>query len=183
LSLYFLKVGQVLGQRFCGWVGVLIPLLGVLPDYRRWLLRAPYLPLVGVSARVILLDSLEPLPSRLYGMSQISLIPAPIFQQFLVTLLALSHQLYLMAPSCPHPLSHPVFSLHLLLMTILCPFLSDIYTSSLGPSLILTDFHSRAKCGPIIFGDIPCLQYINLCKEFETDWYQRLFENFTCTSA
>jgi hypothetical protein len=31
-----------LGQKLCGWVGVLIPPLGDLPGYSRWILYVPY---------------------------------------------------------------------------------------------------------------------------------------------
>ena len=41
-------------------VSVFIPPLGVLPGYRRWPLQAPYASLLGVSAKVTPIDSLEP---------------------------------------------------------------------------------------------------------------------------
>lgn len=63
-----LLVGRTnLEPRFSGWVGDLIPTLGVLPGYRVWLCWAPYLPLLEVSARVTLVGSLEPLPSQVSG--------------------------------------------------------------------------------------------------------------------
>jgi hypothetical protein len=46
-----------LGQRYCGWVGVLFLPLGVLPGYGMWLLQAPYPLPLGVLARVTLIDS------------------------------------------------------------------------------------------------------------------------------
>jgi hypothetical protein len=46
-----------LGSKFCGSVGVLVPPLEVLPGYRRWLFQGPYPSLLGVLARVTLLDS------------------------------------------------------------------------------------------------------------------------------
>ena len=49
------------GLQFVWVVGVLISTLGFLPNYRRWTLQAPYPPFLGVSARVILIDSLGPL--------------------------------------------------------------------------------------------------------------------------
>lgn len=49
------------GLQFVWVVGVLISSLGLLPNYRRWTLQAPYPPFLGVSARVILIDSLGPL--------------------------------------------------------------------------------------------------------------------------
>ena len=58
-----------LNLMFCGWVAVFIPSLGVLPGYRRWHLQASYPPLLGVSARVTLIDSLEPPLSQVSGMS------------------------------------------------------------------------------------------------------------------
>lgn len=36
--LYFFWIGHILGQKFYGWVGVLISLLGVLPDIWKWTL-------------------------------------------------------------------------------------------------------------------------------------------------
>jgi hypothetical protein len=42
LSLHFFWTGQNLVWKFCGWVGVLIALLGVLPGYRRWLFQVLY---------------------------------------------------------------------------------------------------------------------------------------------
>lgn len=49
---FFVHCFQILGWRFCWWVGVFLPPLGDLPIYRRCLLRAPYSPLLGGSARV-----------------------------------------------------------------------------------------------------------------------------------
>ena len=47
-----------MGQKFSGWVGVLIPLLGVLPGYRRWPNQVPYPLQLGFSSRVIPRDFL-----------------------------------------------------------------------------------------------------------------------------
>jgi len=49
LSLYILQAAHILGQKFCGWVAVFYPPLGVLSGNRKWTIKAPYLPLLGVS--------------------------------------------------------------------------------------------------------------------------------------
>ena len=37
LPQHILQTGQILNQNFCGWVGIPISSMGVLPGYRRWL--------------------------------------------------------------------------------------------------------------------------------------------------
>ena len=46
-------------RRLCGWVWVPISPLEGLPGYRRWPVQAPYLPWLGVLAKVTLVDSWE----------------------------------------------------------------------------------------------------------------------------
>jgi hypothetical protein len=63
ISVPALLVGRTkFGLKFCEWVEDLISLLGVLPGYRRWPFQVPYSPLLGVSGRATLNDSLEPPP-------------------------------------------------------------------------------------------------------------------------
>lgn len=79
LCLDFLHTGQIWGQRFYEWVGVLITWLKVLPGYRRWLLQALCPPLLEISTRV--LDSLEPLQFQISDISQwhfCSVFPPPL---------------------------------------------------------------------------------------------------------
>lgn len=47
----------IVGLRFCGWLGIPVPLLEVFPGYRRWPFQVPYHPLLGALARVPLIDS------------------------------------------------------------------------------------------------------------------------------
>ena len=50
------RQGQIVGQRFCDEVGIPIPLLEALLGYRRWPAQAVYLLVLGVLARVTLVD-------------------------------------------------------------------------------------------------------------------------------
>lgn len=59
LPQYILLVGQIAGRSFCDWVGVPIPPLGSLPDYRRQMVQVPYPPLLRVPANLTLVDSGE----------------------------------------------------------------------------------------------------------------------------
>jgi hypothetical protein len=114
------------GEMFYEWVGVpLIPLI-VMPSHRSWPLQAPYLWLLGVSARITPLDSQELYPSQVLWLPQ---------RCFLSTL-------YFSTPdphNCPplQPLSHHVSSLHSLFL-----ILSKNQASSLGSSLLLNFFES-----------------------------------------
>jgi hypothetical protein len=94
----------------------------------------PYSPLLGVLARVTLIDSWE-FPS----LSQRCLPHNPE-----VSLSPLSPSAPPPHPLCsdPHTFPHPVPSLHPLLMSNLYPFLSEIQTFFLGPSLLLCFFRS-----------------------------------------
>lgn len=49
-------VGRI-SSRFCGWVRVLVPKMGLQPCYRIWLFPAPYTPLLVIHARVTLIGS------------------------------------------------------------------------------------------------------------------------------
>ena len=51
--------GQILGERFCGWINALICPHGVLTGYRRWSLQAPCPPLLGFSVKITLIVSLD----------------------------------------------------------------------------------------------------------------------------
>lgn len=57
LLLYFFQTGPILGQKFCMWVGVLIPPLGISPGYWKRSLQIISL-LLGISAKVSLIDSM-----------------------------------------------------------------------------------------------------------------------------
>jgi hypothetical protein len=61
------------------WVGYCsYPSLEVMPGYRKWPLQNPYLPLLAVSARVVLIDTLEPTPfPGLWHVLEISPAPSP----------------------------------------------------------------------------------------------------------
>lgn len=56
--------------RFYGWVGVPTLPLEVLPGYRRWPVEALYSPMLGVLARVTLIDSWDFLLSYISSLSQ-----------------------------------------------------------------------------------------------------------------
>ena len=47
LSLYILQAGTFLDGRFCGWVGVPLLPLEILPGYRKWPFQSPYPQLLG----------------------------------------------------------------------------------------------------------------------------------------
>ena len=42
-----LQEGQLVGERFCDWVGVPVPPLGAYASYRRWTVHVPRPPLLG----------------------------------------------------------------------------------------------------------------------------------------
>jgi hypothetical protein len=50
-------VGKVVGERFSGWVDALVSFLGALHGYKRCSIDTQYIPLIGVLAKVILVDS------------------------------------------------------------------------------------------------------------------------------
>ena len=50
LPQHILQEGQIVGQSICDWLGVSIAPLEALPGYRRWLVQAPYPPLLGSSS-------------------------------------------------------------------------------------------------------------------------------------
>jgi hypothetical protein len=52
-------MAQIVGLSFCGWVGVPIPSLEVIPGYRRWPVQIPYPSLIGVLARVTLMGEVR----------------------------------------------------------------------------------------------------------------------------
>lgn len=54
-----LQEGQTLSQTFCGWIGVLIPLLEAMPTYKSCQVQARFLALLGDFARVTIIDSME----------------------------------------------------------------------------------------------------------------------------
>lgn len=58
-SHHILHAGKTEGKRFCGWAGVTHPSLEDLPGYRRWLVQAPYPPLLEIFSRVNFMDSWE----------------------------------------------------------------------------------------------------------------------------
>jgi hypothetical protein len=60
-----LYAGQILGWRLCGWVGVIIPPVGVLSGSWRWPLKVLYPPLL--EARVTLIDFLKNSPVQVFG--------------------------------------------------------------------------------------------------------------------
>jgi hypothetical protein len=67
-------------QRFSGWVGVLIPPLGIWPGYRRWWLQVPYLSLLKISGKGIPIESLGPLPiTSLWHILEIFSLPTTYF--------------------------------------------------------------------------------------------------------
>ena len=125
-----------MGGRFCGWVDVLIPALGVLPGYRNWTLQDPYLPLLGVSARVTPLDSgLLPIPG-LWHVLEIALhMHIPSLSPDLLTYD--SHTMILFSY---YPFFYSVLSFYQHPISILCPLLKNIQLPSLGPSLLF-DFY------------------------------------------
>lgn len=108
LSLRILSAGQILGQWFCTWVGVLVPPLEVLPGYRRCQLQAPYPSLLGVSTRA------TPITSWFYPMPGLWQIPEMPHLQFPFSHMVLSPALPISNPclcSFSHALSLPVPSL------------------------------------------------------------------------
>lgn len=56
LSQHILQAGQTIGQRLCSWIGVPVPPLEFLPWYKKWLVQALYLLLLGVLARVTFIE-------------------------------------------------------------------------------------------------------------------------------
>ena len=62
LFLHISQAGQILGKRFCGWVGVTLPPLEGPSAYRRWLLWAPYTPPLQDSDRVYRFLGASPIP-------------------------------------------------------------------------------------------------------------------------
>jgi hypothetical protein len=74
----------------------LIPPLGVLPGYRRWLLQAPYASLLEVSARVTPIDSCPHLIPGLWHILEMT--PTALFLPLL--------SLYFL--SAHHPISSPI---------------------------------------------------------------------------
>lgn len=54
-----LQADQIVGWRWCGWVGVQVLPLQNLLGYRRWLVQALYLLLLGILDRLIHIDSWE----------------------------------------------------------------------------------------------------------------------------
>ena len=57
ISVPYVYPEQIVCQTFCVCVSVLLPPLKDLPGYRRWPLQAQYSPLLGVFARVTLVNS------------------------------------------------------------------------------------------------------------------------------
>lgn len=63
LYMHILHVEQIMSERFCGYIGVPITPLEVLPSYKRLLFQVPNLILLGVLARVMPIVSWQfPLP-------------------------------------------------------------------------------------------------------------------------
>ena len=60
LSMNILKAGQILGWRCCKLFSVPLPILEILPGYRRWPLQSLQPQMLGISASFTLIDSLEP---------------------------------------------------------------------------------------------------------------------------
>jgi hypothetical protein len=65
LTKCILKIGKIVGYRFCGRVGDPDPSLALWPGYRRWLLQAPYPQLLEVLTKVNLIGSRKFLLTRL----------------------------------------------------------------------------------------------------------------------
>ena len=59
LPQHTLQAGQNRGLRFYSLFDVLVPLLGTMAGFRRWPVQAPLTPLLGLFARVMVLDSMK----------------------------------------------------------------------------------------------------------------------------
>ena len=69
---------QILDQKFCEWVGVLILPLGVLPGHREIASLDSISPLLGNSAKVTGIDPWEPPPSLISGIPRDFPHPLPL---------------------------------------------------------------------------------------------------------
>jgi hypothetical protein len=111
-----------------GFVSGLMSPTEVLYDYRRWLLHVSCPQLLGFSAKVTPIECQERSQSIPILSPSSSPYTFPTFDLYICSTL--------------HTLSHPVPSLHPLLMSILFSLLNGIQASSLEPSLLLTFFVS-----------------------------------------
>jgi hypothetical protein len=99
------QVGPVIVScRFCGWVGLPISPLKILPGYRRWLIQAPYPALLGVLNRVTLTDSWE------FSFHEFS-TPPQMPQTPVISLNILSLSPTWSFPFPPYPIPNPVKSI------------------------------------------------------------------------
>ena len=108
LSLSFLQTRQILGQKICEQVGILIP-----PQEScltmRWSLQALCALMLGISAKITFIDFLQPKPSHVSCTSQ------------RCTCHNMPSHLPLISIHCPCPLSYPSHSLHSPRITIRFP--------------------------------------------------------------
>ena len=133
-----------MGLRFCGWVGVLIPPLEVLPGHRRWLGQALCPSLLGVLARITHIDSWE------FSLFLVSCSPQRCPPPHHIVVSPSTFSLHPPHPSYSHPsFSSTVCSLHSPPMPNLFPLLCDSQASPLGPSLLLSLFGS-VDCSMVI---------------------------------
>jgi hypothetical protein len=139
---------------FCECIGVPTTSMGLLPGYRRWPFQVPYSYCCESQLRLPPMDPGEtPCYQVLDTSSRWPPCPTPARLRFLFILLSLCPSLLSLplldpedTPFPSQPLFHPVPSLHQTPMSILFLPLSEIHTSSLGPSLLL-NFFGSVKCG------------------------------------
>jgi hypothetical protein len=140
LSQHILEAEQIVGQKFCGWVGVPIPPLEVLPGYRRWLFLAPYPPFLGVLGSPSWIPGCFHCPRCLAHPRDAS--------PFQLSLLRSSTHLILpVFTPTPTSSQHP----HPPLMSILFPLLSEIHTS-LSPPCYLALLGLWTQNYPVLYG-------------------------------
>lgn len=103
------------------------PSTGISPEYLTEPIQSPYLPLIGISARITPMGSQEP------GLSQV-----PRCSKRYAPLIVIPFPYSLSS----HLIPILVSSLHPPLMNILFPFLSEIHSSSFGSFLLFHTFGS-----------------------------------------